>query len=1482
MFKEKFNTLVVAIEDFILQGKLTPNFETTADQVKFYRTVVDEYNTLRHNLVLVLNSIDQTNVSLLQEIEKKLGELDANFEKYKDEFIVKSYIKELESFDEKNNFFERIYKFERMLVEQPLKKIDSEILQDILVYVREFAAATEKYYFFTNNPFNIDEDLGIVIPQRLEYDTADKFINGVYNYMYGLYNLYKSENEDALIQLDALEQTLSEKLYGFADDLRNAQKNKYHAIYGTTPEEYFEKVNSIKKPLADKLYEIVESGVYRFYALTKIFKTNETQYTELIEDYVNNDLYVTYVDNKSFVDDLDKLQEFVYLLEDGKVNEDKDYILTDINFKSLVENLISKSKDKKRKIYYTQKYHKTGISTVMTYEFYQTNQFLKDIKIYYYELMTMNLATHSKLTIDEYGDDTINEYRVIYKSTLSKYNQFIAQERDFMNDFEIQKYLNTLESLQKKLKISAMNFFDAAIKTSPATFEEAIENNYRTLLDKLEFDLNYQREKNSIDIIKLNSNADRENALTKLRDIQQHMDKLEHILYLSRKYIFIDMTNFIEETIYTPYKSFYEDIKVSFNKEEYIKLISDYDTFYKESIFDFNMLFSLERLSISTESIFSKIEKMNNTYIDEQISEKQSFKNQTELNFVIDLFDDETYKVVRNELFSQLDIYYEFVLVERPNEKAFLINEKNLKKVYFDNQIMKLNYIRLYHNVIGMRERYNKLKIDVSSYIWFPELKNIIEKFDYKERLETLILNQNRVLSEITKMIVEYTSDNNFNIVDVSSESIVNIESYNNMTLLDINSYIDNIQKVENLLEYEMLKSEFDVLYSTHKNQWSGFIFNNEISKPKKVSYTDQETFVGSVPFSVELEAKEETVDISSDGSVQKCTFEWDFGNGILKSGKETFYTFYEEGLQKVKCTMTYPSGKTVTRFLEFKVDGATNSQSVKTETFKYSPITKIDSTAKITYYDSEEGKQITIPINIDIPADKTITDILDEGSIPVSESEAELLAIKQGLVILGYEGTEIAGLPFNNDTIFTEDFEMPEEAEFLFDFKISDPIMGRSSIDISESKFIDYITKAPKSKINSVYEIEDASVFQPITSNILPVLVGDILIIKNKMARYAVVEIVNMREITDTEEQSYYFEIEFKVHVNISLNKYDRMVFKPNETTLNVPTLVFKSDVKEMFAGLIASLERIDELNIELNSTDDMEKQLTIKNEILQLEQENSSYYLFEEYNKLEAKIFGLKEYREILWGECNVSDTSCLETLKTKNNKFKTQIQNTIGSQLYMNGIHAYDFTKNIVDLTVLNELYEEQLLAMKILLDTYNFKKYDSINHFKMQLHKLKYFPIEDIQELETLGKSYTFKLSMLVEKIRDFIFKIKILLDFPILSEGKHILFSQIFTRPKMNESTGEWFEAKNHDFYLLNKKLEMVFGWESEKVEMGANYIPMIEDVILEQKELFGNGLTNDDLSNLGNYIQVVEQKAIDEYDDFFMIPYWIDYLKNKN
>jgi len=455
------------------------------------------------------------------------------------------------------------------------------------------------------------------------------------------------------------------------------------------------------------------------------------------------------------------------------------------------------------------------------------------------------------------------------------------------------------------------------------------------------------------------------------------------------------------------------------------------------------------------------------------------------------------------------------------------------------------------------------------------------------------------------------------------------------------------------------------------------------------------------------------------------------------------------------------------------------------------------------------------------------------------------------------------------------------DEAEFLFDFKISDPIVNKTVIDISESKYIDYVSKISREAYTSVYEIEDASQFQPMTEKTIPVMVGDMLVIRNKMGRYAVVELDGIKDLLTPEENKYYFDVTFNVHVNVSLNKYDRAIFKPQETRLSVPTLIFKTEVKELFASLVSRLEEIDSLKKQISSTIDKETILTLEKKVETLENENSKYYLFEEYNKLKAKVIGINAMRESMETKCLIqnSDVCEISTLKEINTSLEKHVNESRTFEEYMKSINVYDFRNNLVDLTILSELYKEQLLAIEILIDTYNFRKYTTCEYYLNRIHELKYLPTNFKEELIDSGLPYEELMASMVEKLRDFIFKVKLIINFPILTEGKNIVMSEIYTRPRLNSETGEYNLQEDLDFYLLNKKLEMIYGYESEKVEMGANYADFIGDIISKQKEMFGTGLSDEELDNLGNYLQVVESKVVEEYDDFFMIPFWIDYLK---
>ena len=141
------------------------------------------------------------------------------------------------------------------------------------------------------------------------------------------------------------------------------------------------------------------------------------------------------------------------------------------------------------------------------------------------------------------------------------------------------------------------------------------------------------------------------------------------------------------------------------------------------------------------------------------------------------------------------------------------------------------------------------------------------------------------------------------------------------------------------------------------------------------------------------------------------------------------------------------------------------------------------------------------------------------------------------------------------------------------------------------------------------------------------------------------------------------------------------------------------------------------------------------------------------------------------------------------------------------------------------------------------------------------------------------SYGEMLVKMIKKLRELLFKVKLIINYPIMVEGKHLVMSIAYLRPQENMDNHTWTMADESDLFLLNKKLELKYGYEIDKVENNKPYKAFIGEIVSMEKELFGNGLSVDEIKSLSKYIQKIEELTISEYDDFFMIPFWIDYLE---
>lgn len=1467
MFKTQFNSLYVSVKDFILEENKAPTFADPESQIKYYRGIVDEYNTIIFNLENIQKEIDNTH-SLFDEIVETITELNVTFDKYKEKSaIVRAYLNELASLSAKTTFSEKLYRYEQMFLSDPMIKIDVDEIQNILTYAKQYTKDSPTFYYYSNNPFEIDTELNIIIPTRYTFDTAEKLLTSVYNYTYALYNHHISENRVELENMVSLEQNIEEKLFEFKNELSNAKKNKIYPSFDTTKEEYFSMVNGVAESFKEYYTAIVDMGVYRFTSLASTFESIYDSFEVLMDEYKNHELYIGYEKDVLYNQKLEKLTEYVSLLEEGKIKLDTEYVITDISLKDLVDELIDQSRVVKRKIIYTQKYHESGYPKTLEFEFYQTELFLESIKSYYYQLMSENIYRYSNIGINDFGDPTIDDVRNEFQLLLNNYNLYIEKDVNYLNDFEYTTYQQSIITLQDKLRSVGVIFYDSAIKTSHSTYIGVIEKHYASFLKKLDDDLKEINNVRNLELV-LTVDKNKSEAKDKIIFISEHIKKIEQVLKISNQYVFFGFSEYIDIEIYQPFKTFFDSIQNHFNKEDYVTVITEYNDFYTDNMVDFNILYAFEKFSDSVENIFSKIDIIDQLYVEEYTNDTTSDSYFETINIMDDLFVDDTYKVARNEIFAELDILYAFVISTKSSEKTFLINEKHLKKLYFDNQFMKVNYIRWYHKIIEIFDRYNILDKDklVESEIYHNN-KTFIEQFSYKEKISTMILTQNKTLSIISRMINEYGSNTNVNTVNLSSDIIGNIETFNYDIKADFERYLDVVKKLEKtefVIGIDIKKRELE---SEHSVQWIDIIEDNNVKEPEKVSYNEMETFKGSVPYTVELKAKLET-ELDVDGNEIEATYKWFIGNSV-KVGKEVIHTFYDEGLHSIRCDIEYPNGDSISRYLEFELTGPQNEQLIKIGTQSYTPLSINPDQPKLTYKDPETGGMVTVVVSVD----GNLVEMIENESFSLTGTGDDLLDVKTGLVILGFEGTEFAGNDYDTSQIFDEEFTYPEENEFLFDFKVSVPYDGMSTVNITKSRFTTFMAKVP-SEITNVYEIEKASLLNSIGTDV-KISIGDKLVFMNNSERYSVVEIVNIDSDVDVDLGKYDYTIEFRYFVNTSLNQYDRDEFKPDETTMVVPTLIFKTDVRELFNSLIVRLEEINVLREKLESSVDTESFETISSEIAELESKNNEFYLFEELDKIKAKKYSLEQLYDGIESELNIDYDKPFDELDILIEKYHTHINNTKIFSKYINDINAYEFRKNIIDLGILIKLYDDQQIILETLIDTYEYKKNDT-QYYIDKINEIKMFDLHGFID-NTL--EYGDMLVNLVRKLRDLLFKIKLIINFPIMSDGKHVVMSDIYYRLSNDMNTDEWTETPESDLFMLNKKLELKYGYEIEKAESGKPYKDFISDHVEFEKELFGKCLSVNDIKDISNYIQVVESKTVSEYDDFFLIPFWLDYLE---
>ena len=142
MFKEKFNDLIVGISAYEMAVKNIPSFDNILLLEKFYIDKSTEYINFKNQLEdikAVLDSLYGTEIDTYIEI------LEVSFSKISSHPIVVNYMTEVETNTIKNTFLSELYKFEKLIVNDPILVITSDDVDSIFALAKEYVSkATEK------------------------------------------------------------------------------------------------------------------------------------------------------------------------------------------------------------------------------------------------------------------------------------------------------------------------------------------------------------------------------------------------------------------------------------------------------------------------------------------------------------------------------------------------------------------------------------------------------------------------------------------------------------------------------------------------------------------------------------------------------------------------------------------------------------------------------------------------------------------------------------------------------------------------------------------------------------------------------------------------------------------------------------------------------------------------------------------------------------------------------------------------------------------------------------------------------------------------------------------------------------------------------------------------------------------------------------------------------------------------------------------
>ena len=167
--------LLVSINDYVINEKTRPLIEDISERIEYYSTIVSEYYYLNNTLVLLRDTLQDS--ELLSIVLMNIDELQVCFDSYKNEILITEALQILDSDDERILFFDKLIKFEKSIISNPVIKVDETTIQDIINTATIFSKKVPKIFYFQNNPFMVDEVYKVVIPVKKEYLETEIFLS---------------------------------------------------------------------------------------------------------------------------------------------------------------------------------------------------------------------------------------------------------------------------------------------------------------------------------------------------------------------------------------------------------------------------------------------------------------------------------------------------------------------------------------------------------------------------------------------------------------------------------------------------------------------------------------------------------------------------------------------------------------------------------------------------------------------------------------------------------------------------------------------------------------------------------------------------------------------------------------------------------------------------------------------------------------------------------------------------------------------------------------------------------------------------------------------------------------------------------------------------------------------------------------------------------------------------------------------------------